>query len=139
MSVQNDLMTIGDMFGGTTTHRIVTRGGVEHRDAVFPEGAQATVAVGDIEAVTDNPPLSGPAFGISSLVDELTEGGRMFRATVVALLVNDPDRVEVVSGFITGTADKSDPDEYDIGETGVMFDDGTFVYMYGILSLRVEL
>src|SRR5690606_32505850 len=136
---QDRAMTIGDMFGGTTMHRLVQRGGREHRDAVFPTGSQATIALGDISAVTAEVKLSFPAFELTNYIDELVDDGQTFRATVVANVMNDPSRVEIVEGLIMGVVDQSDGDEYDIGQTGVKFDDGTFVYMYDILSLRVEL
>ncbi|HET8589092.1 MAG TPA: hypothetical protein VFM01_05615 [Nakamurella sp.] len=118
---------------GGTRHRLAGRGSALHHNATVPTGGQVMMAFGDPAAVGKDLRLAPLVFDLTDLVEQLLAGAQPCRLTLVCGLINDPARVEIVHGVAVGL---EWPEEHE-GEL-VRFEDGDYVYLDDVISVRVE-
>jgi len=126
----DDVWPVGGESG--TVHRLAPRAGDAHREAAFPSGGQVAITLGHPEAAQADARLGALAFELSSVLYELLDG-QPCRLSLVSTLFNDPVTVEIVRGLAVGVEWTSEH-----GTELVRFDDGDYVYLDDVISVRVE-
>ena len=116
-----------------TVHRLAARDGEAHREAAFPTGPQVAITLGHPTADEADARLDALAFDLTATLQDLLADDQPCRLTLVSALINDRRTVEIVRGLAVGIEWTAQH-----GTELVRFDDGDYVYLDDVISVRIE-